>query len=101
MERTADLFDIAAQAEGIEPELAEARQAGRKATADLARTFWTSAVADRLLPEATDLGLVSTTTDVLICADTMVHLRRTRSWTPSAHRTWLRTGLRGLAGLDS
>jgi AcrR family transcriptional regulator len=101
MERTADLFDVAAQAEGIEPELAEAWQAGRRATADLARTFWTSAAADKLVPRAMDLDLVATTTDVLICADTMVHLRRTRTWTASDHRAWLRTSLGGLAGLDS
>lgn len=96
MERTAALFDVAAQAEGLEPELAEAWQAGRRATANLARTFWTRAAADGLLPGHADRKQLAITTDVLICADTMVHLRRTRHWTAQAHHGWLRTSLHAL-----
>jgi AcrR family transcriptional regulator len=96
MERTGALFDVAAQAEGLEPELAEAWQAGRRATADLARTFWRRAAADSLLPGDADTKHLAVTTDVLICADTMVHLRRTRRWTAKDHRTWLRTNLDAL-----
>jgi AcrR family transcriptional regulator len=97
MERTAALFDVAAQAEGLEPELAVAWQAGRRATADLARSFWKRATTDNLLPTHADAELLAITTDVLICADTMVHLRRTRHWTAKAHRTWLKTSLDALA----
>jgi AcrR family transcriptional regulator len=97
MDRTAALFDVAAQAEGLEPELAAAWQAGRRATADLARTFWTRAATDGLLPRNGDRELLAISTDVLICADTMVHLRRTRQWTAQDHRRWLRTSLHALA----
>jgi AcrR family transcriptional regulator len=97
MERTAALFDVAAQAEGLEPELASAWQAGRRATADLARTFWQRATTDNLLPMQTDPELLAITTDVLICADTMVHLRRTREWTAKDHSAWLKTSLHALA----
>jgi AcrR family transcriptional regulator len=98
MQRAAPLFDVAAQAEGLEPELADAWQAGRKATADLAAAFWKRAATDGLLPEGTDARLLGVTTDVLICADTMVHLRRTRQLTPRSYRRWLGASLRPLAG---
>ncbi len=96
MERTAALFDVAAQAEGVEPELAAAWQAGRRATAELAHTFWTRAAVEGLLPRHADVALLAVTTDVLICADTMVHLRRTRDWTPHDHRNWLSASLQAL-----
>ena len=40
VERAGALFEVAAQAEGVEPEVAEAAQAGRRATAELCATFW-------------------------------------------------------------
>jgi AcrR family transcriptional regulator len=97
MHRAGALFEVAAQAEGLEPELAAAWQAGRRATADLAAQFWRRAKADGLVPEHADLKQLAVSTDLLICADTMVHLRRTRRWTVRAYRTWLTAGLQALA----
>ena len=97
MRRAAPLFDVAAQAEGLEPDLATAWQAGRRATAELAATFWKRAAADGLVPKGADLPVLAATTDVLICADTMVHLRRTRSWSARRYRSWLAQSLQGLA----
>jgi hypothetical protein len=83
------LFEVAAQAEGVEPELAAAWQDGRRATADLAGQFWRRAAADGLVPKEVNRKLLAATTDVLICADTMVHLRRTRHWSVRDYRNWL------------
>ena len=86
-ERAGALFEVAAQADGLEPELAQAAQAGRHATAELSRTIWGRAAADGLLAEGVDpLGL-AVATDVLICADTVVHLRRAHGWSAAAHRS--------------
>lgn len=98
MRRAGALFEVAAQAEGLEPELADAWHAGRRATADLATTFWKRAAADGLVAASADPKLLAVTTDVLICADTMVHLRRTRGrWTARDHRRWLTATLQALA----
>lgn len=96
MQRAGALFEVAAQAEGLEPELAEAWSAGRRATADLASTFWRRAAADGLLPPGADRRQLAITTDLLTCADTMVHLRRTRRWTARDHRRWLAASLHAL-----
>ncbi len=96
VERAGALFEVAAQAEGLEPELADAWQAGRHATADLAATFVKRAAGDRLLPTHVDAKLLAVTTDLLICADTMVHLRRTRRWSARHYRRWLSANLHAL-----
>lgn len=98
MERAGALFDVAAQAEGLEPDLAAAWQAGRGATAELAASFYRRAAADGLLAEHASPAHLAITTDVLICADTMVHLRRTRRVTAGAYRRWLSTSLSALTG---
>lgn len=86
-ERAGALFEVAAQAEGLEPELAEAAQAGRHATAELCRSIWDRAAADGLLAEGLDPVGLAVATDVLICADTIVHLRRAHGWSAAAHRS--------------
>ena len=86
-ERAGPLFEVAAQAEGLDPDLTTAAQAGRLATADLARAFWRHAAADGLLRPALDPAALAIATDVLICADTTVHLRRAHGWTTDLHRT--------------
>lgn len=96
MQRAGHLFDVAAQAEGLEPELAAAWQAGRQASAELCDTFWSRAADDGMLPDNADTRLLGITTDVLICADTVVHLRRTRSWTAADYRSWLEVTLPAL-----
>src|SRR5215470_5678934 len=50
-DRAGALFEVAAQAEGLEPEVAQAAQAGRRATMDLCRSFWAQARADGLLAQ--------------------------------------------------
>lgn len=96
VERAGALFEVAAQAEGIEPEVAEAAQAGRRATAELCATFWARATADGLLDPGTDAEALAVATDVLICADTVVHLRRTRGWTGPEHRALITQTLAAL-----
>ena len=71
-ERAGPLFEVAAQAEGLEPELAQAAQAGRLAAADSARSFWRHAADDGLIATGLDHSTLALITDVLICADTTV-----------------------------
>ena len=85
-ERAGPLFDVAAQAEAVEPEVARAATAGRRATVELCTAFWRSAAADGLLPDELDPEALAVVTDLLVCADTVVHLRRTRGWSAPAHR---------------
>lgn len=90
-ERAGALLEVASQAASLEPEIARSAQAGRESTARLCATFWATASADGLLPTKADLATLARTTDVLICADTLVHLRRTRPWSARDHSAWLRT----------
>lgn len=85
-QRAGALFEVAAQAEGLEPELGEAAQAGRHATTDLCTSFWDNAAHDNLLEPGTDRARLTLATDVLICADTVVHLRRVHRWSATTHR---------------
>jgi AcrR family transcriptional regulator len=85
-ERAGPLFEVAAQAEAVESEMAQAAAAGRRATVDLCADFWRRAAADGLLPDGVDPATLSVVTDLLVCADSTVHLRRTDSWSPSGHR---------------
>ena len=88
-DRAGALFEVAAQAEGLEPELAHAAQAGRRATAELCQAFWEHAAADGLLADLADQAdpaRLALLTDTLSCADTVVHLRRAHGWSAPAHR---------------
>jgi AcrR family transcriptional regulator len=85
-DRAGALFEVAAQAEGLEPELAHAAQAGRRATAELCEAFWEHAAADGLLADRADPARLAVLTDTLSCADTVVHLRRAHGWSAPAHR---------------
>ena len=95
-ERAGPLFEVAAQAEGLEPELAQAAQAGRRATTELARSFWRHAAADGLLPDGLDPAALALATDVLVCADTTVHLRRAHGWSAPGHRALIVDTLQAL-----
>jgi len=85
-DRAGALFEVAAQAEGLEPEVADAAQAGRRATTDLCRSFWAQARADGLLADGGDPISLAVLTDLLVCADTVVHLRRAGAWSVPAYR---------------
>jgi hypothetical protein len=96
-ERAGPLFEVAAQAEAVEPEVAEAASAGRRATSDLCVEFWRQAADDGLLPDGVASAGLAVVTDLLVCADTVVHLRRTRGWSASAHRALVLDTLTTLA----
>jgi AcrR family transcriptional regulator len=92
-DRAGALLAVAGQAEGLEPELAQAAHAGREATAALCTDFWARARADGLVLPDADITTLAVTTDLLVCADTIVHLRRTRPWSSAQHAAWLRATL--------
>ncbi len=95
--RAGALFELAAQAEGLEPEIRQAAQNGRDATAQLATTFWRRAADDGLLDASLDPDHLALATDILICADTVVHLWRTHGWSAPAHRALIIDTLTALA----
>jgi AcrR family transcriptional regulator len=96
-ERAGPLFEVAAQAEAIEPEVAQAATAGRRATAELCTALWRRAAADGLIAGHVDAEALAVVTDLLVCADTVVHLRRTHGWSASAHRRLVVDTLTALA----
>jgi AcrR family transcriptional regulator len=97
-ERAGPLFEVAAQSEGLEPELAEAARAGRQATTQLCRSFWDHAAADGLLDQGLNPERLAVAADVLLCADTVVHIRRTHGWSAALHRSLIVDTLTALTG---
>lgn len=97
-DRAGALLEVAAQAEGAEPEIAEAAQSGRRETARLCREFWSRAARDGLLVSTMDIEQLASTTDALLCADMIVHLRRVHGWAAAEYGRWLRTALVALCG---
>jgi len=99
IERTGELFVVAVEAEAAEPELARAAQAGREVTRRLAMAFWRQARTDGLVGTDVDVTWLGETTEVLIAADTWVHIRRTKGWSARRYNRWLDVTLRRVAGL--
>lgn len=95
--RAGPLFEVAAQAEAVEPQVAAAARAGRAATGDLCTRFWKQAAADGLLPGDVDTKALAVVTDLLVSADATVHLRRTRRWSARGHRRLVVDTLTALA----
>ncbi len=87
----ADVIAVARQAESTEPLLAEAAHAGRVATRDAVRAFWTCARDDGLLPAGCDLTWLADTTSVLAHAETYLLMRETLRVTPGQYQNWLAT----------
>jgi hypothetical protein len=87
----ADVIAVARQAEPTEPLLADAARAGRPATRDAVRTFWTCARDDGLLPTGCDLTWLADTTSVLAHAETYLLMRETLPGTPKRYENWLAT----------
>jgi len=98
-ERAGALFEVAAQAEAVEPEVAQAATAGRRATMELCTEFWRQAAADGLISGELDRDDLAVVTDLLVSADTTVHLRRTRGWSASSHRRLVVDALTTLASV--
>ena len=96
IERTGELFGVAVEAEAAEPELARAARAGREVTRRQAMAFWRQARTDGLISAEHDVSWLGETTEVLIAADTWVHIRRTKGWSPRRYNRWLDTTLRRL-----
>jgi hypothetical protein len=61
----------------VEPEVAEAATAGRRATVGLCTEFWRRAEADGLVAEVADPRRLAVVSDLLVCAHTVVHRRHT------------------------
>ncbi len=93
----ADVIAVAREAEPTEPLLAAAARAGRAATRDAVRTFWTRARDDGLLPTGCDLTWLADTTSVLAHAETYLLMRETLRVTPKRYQMWLATTWRRMA----
>jgi AcrR family transcriptional regulator len=91
MARAGDLFAVAQQAEAVEPVIAEAARAGRAATRDSQRAFFTKLHTDRLIPVTVDLDWLCDTAGVLAHAQTYLLIRETLRREPDQYRSWLRT----------
>ncbi len=91
MARAGDMFAVAQQAEPVEPVIADAARAGRAATRDTMRRFFTQMRDDGLLPAGADLDWLCDTAGVLGHANTYLLIRETLGWTTDQYRTWLGT----------
>ncbi len=91
MARAGDVFAVAQQAEPVEPVIADAFRAGRAATRDTLRSFFTALRDDGLLPADADLDWLCDTAGMLAHANTYLLIRETLGWTTDQYRTWLRT----------
>lgn len=87
--RAGDVIAVALQAEHAEPLLAEAARAGRAATRDLLRQFFTALGDDGLLPATVDLDWLCDTAGVLAHAQTYLLVRETLNWSGEQYQAWL------------
>ena len=71
--------------------VADAAHAGRAATRDAVRMFWTRAHDDGLLPTGCDLTWLADTTSMLAHAETYLLMRETLQVTPKQYQGWLAT----------
>lgn len=97
MVRASDLLAVALEAAPVEPDLDEAAQAGREATRDNMRLFWTRADDDGLLPAGRDIDWLTETTAILASAETYLHGIRMHQWSPARYEQWLITTFTRLA----
>ena len=97
MQRAGALFAVAQEAESTEPVIAAAAQAGREATRDALRLFWTRMAQDGMLPAGADVAWLGDTTALLGAAQTYGLMTRTLGWDLDTYEQWLRTTLTRLA----
>jgi len=97
MASAAQVIAVAREAEPSEPLLAAAARAGRAATRDAIRTFWTRARDDGLLAAGADVTWLADTTSVLAHAETYLLMRETLQLTPMRYQNWLATTWRRMA----
>jgi hypothetical protein len=97
MASAADVIAVAREAEPTEPLVAAAAHAGRAATRDAVRAFWTRARDDGMLPAGCDLTWLADTTSMLAHAETYLLMRETLQMTPKRYQSWLATTWRRMA----
>jgi AcrR family transcriptional regulator len=97
MASAADVIAVAREAEPVEPLLAAAASAGRAATRDAIRAFWTCARDDGLLSLGCDLTWLADTSGLLAHAETYLLMRETLRVTPEGYEKWLAATLRRMA----
>lgn len=97
MASAAGVIAVAREAEPAEPLLAAAAHAGRAATRDAVRAFWSRARDDGLLPPGCDLAWLADTASVLAHAETYLLMRETLRMTPGGYETWLAATWRRMA----
>lgn len=93
----ADVVAVAREAEPTEPLLAGHLDAGRVATREAFRGFWTGARNDGLLPVETDVDWLTDCTSLLAHVETYLLLRQMQPATAQRYEAWLTTTLRRLA----
>lgn len=93
MERAGDILAVALQAAAVEPDLAAAAQAGREATRENMRQFWTQMADDGLLPGGLALDWLTDTATVLVHAETYLLARQMIGWDADGYERWLKTTL--------
>lgn len=97
MDRTGPLLRVAQQAEGFEPAIAAAAQAGRDDTHRIVSGFWRSMHSDGLLPKNCDIDWLTETATLLAHADTYLLVTKTTTWDIATYEEWLTTTWRRLA----
>lgn len=97
MHRVGPLLAVAGQAEPTEPDIAAAAQAGREATRDALRAFWTTAAHDGLLPPGADVDWLADTAALLGAAETYLLATRTLRWDADRYEQWILATWRRLA----
>jgi len=95
-ERAGDVLAVAVQAAAVEPTLAAATEAGRRATRDVVAQFWASMAEAGLLPAGYDLGWLTDTAAVLVHTETYLLGRVMNGWSPDGYERWLTASLRHL-----
>lgn len=96
MQRAGELFEVAQQAQSVEPLLAEAFQAGRAATRANLHAFVQQVISDGLIRDAFDVEWLQETVALVGQADTYLLLRRTTQWSIDDYLSWLATTLNRL-----
>lgn len=99
LDRAGPVLAVGFQAEGSEPVVAAAAQAGREATLENHRRFWAAAVADGLLPADADVEWLTETSGLLGSAQTYLLSRQILPWDRSAYEKWMVTTWTRLASV--
>ncbi len=101
MQRAGALIGVGVQAEAIEPLVAAAAQAGREATRDTMRLFWTRMAEDGLLPPGADVAWLGDTAALLGSAQTYLLMTQTLGWDFDTYEEWLHTTWTRLASVSA